>query len=226
MRMSIAALLLCAAVACQPTPPPPPAPVQSATVAASFGKTWDAAIDVFTQNNIPIRNMERASGLLVAEPTDVRSGAGAYADCGGDGIGGRRVPTHAFYNVVVRGDSSTSTVRVSARWTLNLGNLSTIECATKATFESGMEATIKARAEGRPTPMTAANSYETCATKTNAAPSGGGWVVTVFRVDSTDGTCWQRRQCTYKDSAAGMTEAAAIEKCRKEDEQASRLTPP
>jgi len=36
-------------------------------VTSSFGRAWDAVIDVFAEANTPIRTMERASGFIAAE---------------------------------------------------------------------------------------------------------------------------------------------------------------
>lgn len=148
MRIGHAGLALTIALgACVPTRPGSPTPVQAAAVAASFGRTWDATIDVFAQRSIPIRNMERASGLIVAEVASVGSDGSKYADCGSDGIMAR-TPSSAFYNVVVRGDSSQSTVRVTAKWMVGAIGL---ECATKAVWETQLEDAIKQRAESSAT---------------------------------------------------------------------------
>lgn len=53
------------------TGPGEPVPRSAMPVSASFGKTWDAVIDVFAVKNIPIRTLERVSGLIAAEPSNV-----------------------------------------------------------------------------------------------------------------------------------------------------------
>src|SRR5690242_4566928 len=108
MRRSVVALVLLAA--CQMTPPAPPAPRSGMEVSASFGKTWSAVIDVFAERNIPIKTIDRASGLVVAEPQGVPTRTDGLADCGT--IIGRPIyPDHATWNVLVRGDSARSTVK-------------------------------------------------------------------------------------------------------------------
>ena len=221
-RLLVVVLTALTVSACtlMPHPPGPPAPVPTAQVAASFGKTWDATVDVFTQNNVPIRNLERASGLIVAEVATVGSKGTAYADCGTDGMMARR-PDRAFYNVVVRGDSNSSSVRVSARFMNALG-----DCSTKGVFETDVENAIKARAEGKPLPPTSLEGADECSKRTVATPSGRDWIVTLYQTQVGDNACAQRRTCTYKDGRLTMHEADAIAKCKEEDADRGRSTPP
>ena len=93
-------------------PPPPPTPRDASQVNASMGETWDAVIDLFATRNIPIRTIERASGLIVTDPLRVGEEGKAWADCGA--LNGRvRGPDRATYNVLVRGDSNEATVRTT-----------------------------------------------------------------------------------------------------------------
>lgn len=147
----------CVVAACIKAIPPTVAPERPlATVTASFDATWNAVIDVFATNNIPIRNLERASGLIVAElspvsPTD----ADRFASCGaiGHGIDPARQlhATHAEYNIVVRATSSGSTVRVTVRWTSRNPDdpmrPDLAICETTNVWETTLESAIRARAE-------------------------------------------------------------------------------
>jgi hypothetical protein len=144
-------------VGCTPKPPGAPAPHSGMSVRAPFGKTWDAVIDVFAFQNIPIRTLERASGFVAAEVTSVEMvGQGKehpWADCGrmARGIRGGFTnpiyfqPTDAFYNVRVKGDSVRSTVQVTVNWK---SKESIYRCATRGVWESQTEEIIKSRAEG------------------------------------------------------------------------------
>ncbi|MGH9897071.1 MAG: hypothetical protein ACREA0_34765, partial [bacterium] len=58
---------LVASIGCGYQPPAPPMPRDATEVTASFGRTWDAVIDEFADRNIPIRTIERASGLIATE---------------------------------------------------------------------------------------------------------------------------------------------------------------
>ncbi|HET8624373.1 MAG TPA: hypothetical protein VFM14_12490, partial [Gemmatimonadales bacterium] len=67
------------------------------------------------------------------------------ADCGR--FNGRRLlPTHAIYNVLVRGDSERSTVKATLRWT-RITNDGTETCATLHRWEAALEERVKQRAE-------------------------------------------------------------------------------
>lgn len=136
-------ILLVSLAACVTAPAT--APERAATpVNASTGKTWDAVIDVFAERNIPIRNMERASGFIAAEPELVSQKDGqAWADCGG-ALGVRLGAQRATYNVLVRGDSSHATVRATVLWE-RTGNQG---CTTRGVWERDFESLVKARAEG------------------------------------------------------------------------------
>lgn len=170
--------------ACAPNRPPGSPVIRDATaVNASFGRTWDAVIDVFAEQNIPIRTMERASGFIAAERTNIAydtpedpAYGEQFADCG---TVGRIVliPGSATYNIVVRGDSTRSTVKVTVKY-LNHGvdrtrttTLIARECATRGVFESATEEALSGalRRDGsaaRPSPSTAGDR---CDARTQSA---------------------------------------------------------
>ncbi len=130
------------------TPPQPASPHDPAPVAASFGKTWDAVIDVFGDRTIPIRNMERASGFIATDALPAGPNDRDYADCGSR----EKVvyaPSRVTYNVVVRGDSSQSTVKMTARWTFLMTANELIYCESRGIFEREFERRIRDRAERR-----------------------------------------------------------------------------
>ena len=147
--------LLGSMAACMPPQPPPPAVPQPAVeVAASFAKTWDGVIDYFSENNIAIRTMDRASGFIAAEPTNVgypRPGETSLAHCGTNVVGEVLPPTHATYNIVVRGDSVRSTIRTSVRFVYAPAAApgSAVECASNGLWERRLNERVAARAENR-----------------------------------------------------------------------------
>ncbi|HKG91445.1 MAG TPA: hypothetical protein VKA84_06135 [Gemmatimonadaceae bacterium] len=155
MKQQLGSALVCLSLAAcvPPQPPAPPVERSTTTVAASFGQTWDAVIDWFATKNIPIRNVERASGLIVAEPMKMGLGlreahTQKFADCGTDFMGTRGVPTDAIYNVLVRGDSAQSTVRMTVRYVAADAS-TTKTCSTMGTFETEAETMIKQNAEAK-----------------------------------------------------------------------------
>ena len=156
MRHTSAAFVLALTItACQPIKPPAPvAPRTSTAISASFGRTWDAAIDAFASRGISIETLDRSSGLIVpAGRTYVPNNAGVfgsvedatkYADCGSNVLGNAVRPASVKYNVVVRGDSTRSGVQVRAFYLPGADGRS---CESRGLFESEAEASIKAKAE-------------------------------------------------------------------------------
>ena len=115
-------------------PPTAIAPLREVTVAVPYEQTWQAVIEVFAQNQIPIKTIDRASGLLVAEPLrfNLRNFSSSYtgkmgslvtsdyeyADCG-HSAAIKYNPTFARFNAQIRqkGDSSVLRVNVLYEWT-------------------------------------------------------------------------------------------------------------
>jgi hypothetical protein len=146
LLVSPAACLLlagCSSPAYQP--PPRPAPRDATHVGASTGQAWDAVIDVFAARNIPIRTVERASGLIVTDALRVGEEGSAYASCGN--LGGKVLaPDRATYNILIRGDSTEATVRTTVLWSRS-EQPGSIECASTYIWERALETEVKARAE-------------------------------------------------------------------------------
>ncbi|HEY7635442.1 MAG TPA: hypothetical protein VH763_07865 [Gemmatimonadales bacterium] len=111
-----------------------------------MGRTWDAVIELFAARTIPIRTIERASGLILTEELSVGPEGAEWAECG-------RVSNLAYhadraiYNVLVRGDSSTSGVKTTVRWVHTDSKGRSMECSTTHVWERALEAEVKARAE-------------------------------------------------------------------------------
>jgi hypothetical protein len=150
MRLSIrlftiAALATFAACARMPTPAGPREPM---LVNASFGRTWDAAIDAFADRGISIETLDRSSGLIVpagrARIADAVQGGYKYADCGTSWLGSAQLPLSVKYNVLIRGDSARSRVQVRAFYLTEKGQ----QCTSTGYWEDYVENGIKERAEG------------------------------------------------------------------------------
>lgn len=134
--------------------PPGPAPERAARrVAAPFDRTWNAVIDMFAARNIPISTIDKSSGFIATQQLRTGKEAAPWADCGSDmGIG--IVPTNATYNVLVRGDSTASTVRVTVSWavivppsTSPFAATPNYQCVTTGVWEDDAERTIAAAAQ-------------------------------------------------------------------------------
>ena len=156
MRRVVFSAVLIATAGCVPTPPAAPTPHSAIDIGASFGRTWDAVIDEFARSNIPIKTIDRSSGLIATDALTVGPSHSEAADCGKDAIAGTVYPTNATYNALVRGDSSRSTLRITVRWmrigkSRELADHSIVneECSTRATWETALERKIKDAAEAK-----------------------------------------------------------------------------
>lgn len=107
-------------------------------------------MDVFATKNIPIKTMDRSSGFIATE--EMTSGMTTsrtpqtYADCGRAAVGTYPAPTHANYNIRVKGDSTRSTVLVSVFWKQVGG---AFHCTSRGVWEADTESEIKTRAESK-----------------------------------------------------------------------------
>lgn len=140
---------MCGLAACTPIPPrtyPVPEPV---TIEASFGRTWDAVIDHFAVGSIPIQTIERVSGLIVTRPLRIpgtREQAQVYADCGTDMLGTTGWPTESSYNIRVTGDSTRSSIRVTAIF----AGVSALDvCNSKGMLEQNLITAIVTKVQAR-----------------------------------------------------------------------------
>lgn len=150
MRNLALAVLVASIVGCvPPVPPAAPAPRQAMVVAAPLNRTWDATIDVFAERNIQIKTIDKASGLIVAEPQ--KTSDATIADCGKNMYGMAVLPTDATWNVLVRGDSATSTVKATVRFmSITTGTYgSSVECSSRGSWETSLEERIKVSAEAK-----------------------------------------------------------------------------
>jgi hypothetical protein len=140
-------------------------------VHATVAQTWDAVIDLFAARNIPVRTIEKASGLIASDELAVDPADGPkWADCGELG-NNRYYPNEAVYNVVVRGDSAGSSVRTTVRWTHRTGGDGPDrDCATTYAWEEGLESEVKTRAEYLHAQAPTAFGYEA-----PPATAGGGY---------------------------------------------------
>jgi hypothetical protein len=143
--------------ACNTTVGPTSAtPRMMTTVAAPFGTTWAAVVDVFADRNIPIKTLNRSAGLIVAEPTRLPKDDASLADCG-TAHGVALAPTLATWTVRVRGDSAASTVAATIRFhrdtaTVMASDDTSDDCTSHGALESSFESAVKSRAQGRKMP--------------------------------------------------------------------------
>lgn len=154
MRSRFAVVLvsiISALAACHSVQPAQIAPRPGTPVSASQSKTWDVVIALFAERNLPIKNMDRASGFIATDPLGVEYAPHAGVDCGANFLHAPNYPRLASYSVFVRGDSSSSTVKAAAHWTSQTEDKQKlqIECTTQGQWEATFEQDVKTRAEGR-----------------------------------------------------------------------------
>jgi hypothetical protein len=133
--------------ACTATPPAPPAPRSATNVSASFGKTWDAVLRALAERNIPLKTVDRSSGLVVAEEQTMRTRIDSIADCGKEAMGIARYPTTAGWSVLVQGDSVRSMVKATVRFATSPGITSAVDCSSTGKWETELEHQVRAAAE-------------------------------------------------------------------------------
>lgn len=138
------------------TPPTPAAtPVSATAVGASFGKTWNAVVNVLADRTINVKTMDRSSGFVTAQASEMpKDSLKKYTtNCGGGGIMASLLLTPsdqaavARYNILVTGDSAASSVRVTTQTIMDFGSGVTLKCLTNGVFENSIQGEVKARAE-------------------------------------------------------------------------------
>jgi hypothetical protein len=159
MRASLAVLAVF--IACAPQLAPRvigAAPVRAPTpVAASFDRTLDAVVEALAEQNVHLRVLDWSSGWVATEVLRVpdNSEAVTWADCGTARTDTNVVaipPEQVEYDVVVHGDTTSSTVHVTTRWgTQYTGTWAavptSVECVSHGVWERHFEADVKRRAE-------------------------------------------------------------------------------
>ena len=132
--------------ACTSGPTLVPTPRAGTPVKASFGRTWAAAVDVVAERSATVRTIDRPSGLIIAGDIVLGDSTSRWADCGHNSDG-PFPPVRMTYNVVVRGDSTSSNIKINAFWASTLlGPVG--DCVSRGVWEAQTEALVKAKAEG------------------------------------------------------------------------------
>lgn len=149
MKKSILALAVAAAVSACASAPETFDVKSSEEVQADFDKTWQAVIATFAENTIPIKTLEKDSGLIVAEQSLVSyqsmeqiasCGTGSFVEVPSTGI--------ATYNVFVRPVNAIVTkVQVNTKFAMQFrdtyNNFRVQDCNSRGTIESNILQSIK-----------------------------------------------------------------------------------
>ena len=149
MKKTIFALAVAGVVSACASPPETFDVKSSEQVQADFDKTWQAVIATFAENTIPIKTLEKDSGLIVAEQSLVSyqsmeeiasCGSGSFVEVPSTGI--------ATYNVFVRPINAIVTqVQVNTRFAMQFrdtyNNSRVQDCNSRGTIEGNILQSIK-----------------------------------------------------------------------------------
>lgn len=87
MKTKLSAIFLCFGLICCATAPVPRQIQSSFPIDKPFEPVWQAVIEVFAELNLPIMNLEKASGLITTDWISFRGQSNTgYCDCGGLGL--------------------------------------------------------------------------------------------------------------------------------------------
>jgi hypothetical protein len=134
----------------QPAAQPPTSPdahrVNKTTeIAADFEGTWSALIDVFSDRDWTIDNMDKASGLITTDWMTMSSrDADVFADCGTN-TNTARSRTMVRFNVRVKPHGEATSVTVNTSFRMLGGIVSPIDCTSRG----GMERWVHRELSGR-----------------------------------------------------------------------------
>jgi hypothetical protein len=137
------ALILCTTALGCATAPTQHVFVKEFTHTEDYDKVWAALIETYSDLNLPIGHIEKASGLITTGWLDVPA---SYCDCGNPGlsIDGQR---QGEFNVFVKqGPPVKVKVNATFRVYRTLGDYGGwVECPSTGEFETRMDSMIKER---------------------------------------------------------------------------------
>ncbi len=141
------AIVIAISIATGCAAPAAPKPVEfekSRSFDGSFDSIWPSVVAAFASFNVPIKNIEKDSGLIVAEQAIPNEG---FADCGKGGVTKtgfqeRIADRFGVYNLQVRDNGRQQSVTVNASFTANVyrgrNKHRTVTCFSNGSFEQGI----------------------------------------------------------------------------------------
>jgi len=111
----------------------------------SFDEIWSAIIETFAEKNIPISNMEKASGFIATEEMKFSS---IYADCGATPIGVKfnSLGPLGKFNVFVKEISSGKySIMITASYRVSTDNLYYKGCTSTGELETWFTSTLRTK---------------------------------------------------------------------------------
>jgi hypothetical protein len=151
LRVGVA-MAIAGTTGCVTLPEPALSSRPAASVAASVGRTWDAAIDQLADRGLAVRSIERDSGFIATQTIALppfSTDAARWADCGTFATF-RFAPNAVDYTIFVRGNATGATVKTSARHLVKPAGEAPTDCVSTGAFEQSFDAAVKQRAEELP----------------------------------------------------------------------------
>jgi len=147
MKSLLMAVVPVLITACATPPPPPITTHQEAEYDATFDEVWEAALDVLSEHQMLVENLERNEGLITTEwlpvtEDDCDCGTPAVFDVDRDRVGKFNV----FVNEVDEGliEVQLNTIWRAARYDMEGDYVGTSICSSKGTIEKGFQEALQA----------------------------------------------------------------------------------
>jgi len=131
-----------------------------ATIKGDYDKTWAAIVEYFAVGNLPIKTIEKDSGLIVSDWMDASDGTGmredkTICDCGGAGLTIQKWTRGKFSVFAKKIDDSSCDMRVTCtyqqyRTFSDAGN--TVNCNSNGNLEKMLHDYVRAKVEGTALP--------------------------------------------------------------------------
>ncbi len=114
-----------------------------------FDSVWTAVIETFAELNLPILNMEKASGLITTDW--IKMDDPQMSDCGKRGVMTAEQGRVVKFNVFVKRVGETCEMKVNAMFEISISvygnrNLSTASCVSTGKFEKQIYDLVLAKA--------------------------------------------------------------------------------
>jgi len=117
-KLVVFSVAVCLAFAACMTAPAPRTVVNAFPIDQPFDPVWQAVIETFADMNLPILNMEKASGLITTDwirfPYEGREDG--YCDCGGLGANAEVDRSGCFNVFVKRSSDSSCDIKINVRF--------------------------------------------------------------------------------------------------------------
>lgn len=149
-KLAFCVALVCLALASCASAPVARQIQNSFPIDKSFEAVWPAVIETFAELNLPILNMEKASGLITTDW--IRADDPQMSDCGKRGMMTAEQGRLVKFNVFVKTVGETCEMKVNAMFEVSISvygnrNLTTASCVSTGKFEKQIYDLVLAKAK-------------------------------------------------------------------------------